>query len=121
MSTNVDHVECLSGELTISEEGKAWLARAAEGEVDDNTPECLPDVETKDGRETVYMTWSGEGSGSAVDRGALKKFFSFTRGTAEFVFYWEGGYFATGYRVVDGVMTEHEVEVKLGPPVKSSS
>jgi hypothetical protein len=147
MSTNVDHAECLSGELTITEEGKKWLSRfdgeetdqnedesdedetdeeesdagEGEGEEDDWWPEVPPQIKrTDDGRDVVRMHWSGECSGHAVTYGALKKFFSFTRGTAEFVFYWEGGEWTTGYRVVDGVMVEHEVEVKLGPPVKTS-
>ncbi len=133
MSTNVDGVECLSGELTITDEGKAWLLRF-DNEDDDNAytaengadatddwwPEIPPSVKkAPDGRELVDMCWCGEGSGNAAHYGALKKFFSFTRGTAEFVFTWEGGSFFTGHRVVDGVMTTHEVEMKLGKEVKS--
>jgi hypothetical protein len=117
MSTNVDSVEYLSGELTISEEGRAWLAKADEGELDEDWyPEIGPTA-YDDG--TVDVAWSGEGSGNAVSYGVLKKFFAFTHGTAEFVFTWEGGDFFTGYRVVDGVVTEHEVEMKLGKEIKS--
>lgn len=116
MSTNVDHVECLSGELTISEEGKAWLAKAEQGE----GPEWFPEVGPRIGHDdTVIMRWSGERSGCAAEYGALEEFFAFTRGTAEFVLCWEGGEFMTGYRVVDGVMTEHHVTVSLGEPVST--
>lgn len=116
MSYNVDHVECLSGELTITEEGRAWLARAEEGEGPEWTPEILPHIGDDD---TVIMYWSGEGSGNAVEQGSLEEFFSFTRGTAEFLFFWEGGESVSGYRVVDGAMTEHEVEMKLVAPLKT--
>jgi hypothetical protein len=112
MSTNVDHVECLSGELTISEEGRSWLEKAENGEIE-WFPECGPGV-TVDG--TVDMCWSGCRSGtSTID--TLPRFFSFTRGTAEFVLHWDG-MGCEGIRVVDGVMTKHEVEMKLGKEVK---
>lgn len=122
MGYNVDHVECLSGELTISEEGKAWLVRAENGE----GPEWFPEIGPRIGDDdTVIMRWSGEGSGNAASargidpctRSPLEEFFSFTRGTAEFVFYWEGGESRSGYRVVDGAMKEYEVEIRLGAPI----
>jgi hypothetical protein len=110
MGTYIDHVEWLSGELAISEEGERWLDNPQE----DCFPECPPKIENG---KVVKMWWSGEGSGNAVADGTLAKFFSFTRGTAEFVFYWKG-MGPEGYRVVDGVMTKHEVEMKLGKEIK---
>lgn len=110
MSTNIDHVKVLSGELTISEEGERWLDNPQE----DWFPECPPKI--VDGK-VDKMWWSGEGSGNAVAGGTLAKFFSFTKGTAEFVFYWKG-MGPEGIRVVDGVMTKHEVEMKLGRKIK---
>lgn len=113
MSTNIDHVEVLSGELTISEEGKAWLDAAKDGAVD-WFPECGPEI-GEDGK--VAMGWSGTSSGNAIYYDVLEKFFSFTKGTAECVFHWRG-IGREGYRVVDGVMTRHDVEMKLGKEVK---
>ena len=112
MSANIDHVEVLSGELTISEEGKKWLDEAEEGNVE-WFPECGPRIGDDD---TVIVRWSGSRSGtSTVD--TLPKFFSFTKGTAEFVFYWDG-MGPDGIRVVNGVMTRHHVEIKLGEEIK---
>jgi hypothetical protein len=116
MSFNVSHVECISGELTILEEGVEWIDRnwrSADDGPDAWFPECGPELADDN---TVKVYWSGEGSGNAVLCGALEKFFSFTRGTAEFIFYWEGG--VDGYRVIDGKMTRHEIDMSLGKEVK---
>ncbi len=119
MGQRITSVDCLSGELTISDDGIAWLNRddfdldGPDGRLPESAPEARHDGE----RYVVDMHWTGEGSATAIDCGALRKFFSLTRGTAEFVFTWNGGDFCTGYRVVDGVMTEHEVEFKLGKEV----
>lgn len=112
MSTNVISVECLSGELTITPEGEAWLEEERAW-----MPSNRPSVEWQKGCNVVKMRWSGECSGNAIYEGNLKRFFSFTRGTAEFVFYWEGGLGCEGYRVVDGKMTRHEVVMSLGEEV----
>jgi hypothetical protein len=108
MGARIDHVECLSGELTISEEGKTWTDESC------TVPECPPVFGTNN---KVKMRWSGEGSSYSFGDGTLEKFFSFTRGTAEFLFYWEG-MGVEGIRVVNGKMTKHEVEMKLGKEVK---
>ncbi len=112
MATNVISVTTIRGELTITPEGEEWLDAPREW-----MPARRPRITTRaDGAHVVEMQWSGECSGMAVHR-HLETFCLFTRGTAEFVFFWEGGYGPEGYRFVDGKLTQHKVIMSLGDEV----
>lgn len=60
--------------------------------------------------------WHGEGSGSRWDI-LVMKVLPKTMGRADLVYCWEGGEWYVGLRVVDGVVTEHEVVHVLGAPI----
>jgi hypothetical protein len=62
---------------------------------------------------TLQLEWAGERSASSISEGILAKPLRFTSGSADFLFFWEG-MGVEGIRVVDGVMTKHNVELKLG-------
>ena len=110
MGSRIDHVEVLSGELTISEEGKVWLAEAENGE-HGTFPEIGPDIGDD---STLQLHWSGNRSASVFSDGTLADLLRLTSGKADFVVHWEGIMGVEGIRVVDGKMTRHHVEMKLG-------
>lgn len=123
MSYNVDSARIISGSLTISRIGREWLERdefPRSPKEDSVLPESYPRCgeEDNDGYAPITnMWWSGEASGKAVECGAFEKFLSFTKGTADIILTWEGGDSFSGYRVVDGQVTEHLVEMVLGEQV----
>lgn len=65
-------------------------------------------------RTIARLAWQGEGSGSSFDAVLVKSVLPRTQGTADFVVTWEGGDKHTGLRVVEGVVTQHEVVQALG-------
>ncbi len=119
MSYNVDRTKILTGELWLSREGRAWLERRSlpkEPKEDSELPEKRPrygDIQRDDLARITHFAWGGENSGNAVECGAFRKMLSFTRGSADILLTWEGGDSFSGYRVADGVVTRHMVEMKL--------
>ncbi len=104
------------GELTISDEGVQWV----NGELPDQwsnedftVAENPPTFTREGGENVVAMDWTGEDTWKTARDGALAKFFSFTKGTAEFVFVREDGHMV-GVRVVDGKMTVHKLKLDMG-------
>lgn len=133
MSYNVDSARVLKGQLWISREGREWVDGDVEGDTEATLPENTPEWECPQGNYTAEeqalvergyakipngkFWWSGSWSGNAVHEGTWKKFLSFTLGSADILLTWEGGDCFSGYRVVDGVTTEHEVVMVLGDPI----
>ena len=120
MSYNVDNVKTLSGKLTIS---RASLRKIKRMRIE--TPECcfLDAIFVKEGKDDDAesfdiedLEWYGEGSGYAFED-LLTKVLPFTKGTMEVVVTWEGGDSVNGLRIVDGTVTKHEVEMKLGKKI----
>lgn len=68
-----------------------------------------PDVEYP----IEHPDWYGDGAGSSWDI-LIEKIFPRTRGQIDIIYCWEGGESYTGIRVIDGVVTEHEVIRSLG-------
>ena len=69
--------------------------------------------------EIKHIGWTGE---NAQWLEHLKTALSFTQGIADILQVWEGGKSVepfTGLRVVDGVVTMHQVEMSLGAEVQS--
>ncbi len=56
--------------------------------------------------------WSGEWSGHTLD--SLKETLGYFDGEADLVLTWEGGDCHSGLRLREGVVTEHEVVMRLG-------
>ncbi len=113
---NIIFVHALSGSLTISDEGIRWLdgKPGDKWSNEDVAPaENTPSWTREDGENIVIMDWTGEDTGTTASDGGLAKFFSFTKGTAEFLFVLEDGTLV-GVRVVDGKMTTHLLKVELG-------
>jgi hypothetical protein len=116
MSYNIDSIETLSGSLEIHASDLAVDQR--EWPPEDN---FIEDVQRQSGDGPFgwlpikRLAWSGEGSGSTEP--LLKTLLSKTRGSAEFILCWEGGDSFSGLRVIDGVVTEHEVIQTLGEEV----
>jgi len=123
VSYNVDNAAILTGQLWLSREGREWLDRRSlvrEPKEDSALPERRPrygDIQRDDLARITHFTWGGENSGNAVECGAFRKLLSFTKGTADILLTWEGGDSFSGYRVVDGVVTRHMVEMTLGEEI----
>lgn len=129
MSYNVDTTDYLSGSLTMTVAECRRLASKYDGDL----PECcFLDLDEDEGdgladHNIIEISapdmWSGSGSGRAlIDKpGRLSpmaaEIFAATRGEADILFTWEGGDSFTGLRVRDGVVTFHEVEMKLGKEI----
>lgn len=113
MSYNVDTIDVVAGELTIT---KMNLMRAQSAVPQEDRPEvCWLDeteVDWRSYRTPVRLTWEGEGSGPTWL--AFKRSLLFTSGQADLVVCWEGGDSYTGLRVNNGLVTEHEVIHTLG-------
>ncbi len=110
------HIHHTYGELTISDDGIRW----ANGEIpdqwsnEDEAPaENMPSYIREHGENVVIMDWTGEETVETARNGALAKFFSFTKGKAEFVFVAENGHMV-GVRVEDGRMSVHKLKLDLG-------
>ena len=123
MSYNIDNAAILTGQLWLSRDGREWLDREElpstpfeDTLLPESTPRCGPECD--DGYALITnFWWSGEGSGNAVECGAFRKLLSFTKGSADILLTWEGGDSFSGYRVVDGVVTRHMVEMTLGEEI----
>ena len=61
----------------------------------------------------MSMSWSGDFSGASYEDVLIKKVLPCTKGKIECVMSWEGGDSFTGLQVIDGVVTECDVEFKL--------
>ena len=134
MSYNVDSASVLEGQLWISREGQEWLSGDT---CEDSLPEVTPEWESPQPNYTAEeqalvergyakipnckLWWHGGGSGNAVHEGTWEKFLRYTVGSADILLTWEGGDSFSGYRVVDGVVTEHEVVMALGEPIEKKS
>lgn len=126
MSYNIGSIDYLGeGRLRIN----AQVRKKLRIELEDRLPETnfleddgsVIEVEELPGRteelEITRVRWRGEGSGRSED--LLHKALAATWGSADLLLTWENGNSHSGLRVVDGKVTEHEVEFKLGAEVKS--
>ncbi len=125
MSYNIDHNEIISrsDSFGITRKNLTKLRRWAD-QNEDKLPEgcldgqCWYNDDSTDQFIPIHDIWFyGEGSGWALEVGAFNKLCSYFSGTADVVFYWEGGNSVSGYRITDGKVTEHHVIVSLGDPV----
>ncbi len=106
MSYNIDSIDYIRGKLYMSRAAR----RSAEAAFD--LPEICFLNESDgdvcfDGDAIDKLWWSGAGSGHAFK--TLKQVLAQTTGNADLLLTWEGGDSHTGLRVVEGVVTEHEV------------
>ena len=124
MGYNIGSIDYLGeGRLRINAQVRKKLRKKLDGLPEGNFLEdddCVEEVEELPGQtEELLITnpsWYGEGSGRSEDK--LREALSKTTGTAELILTWENGNSHSGLRVVDGKVTEHEVEFKLGAEVK---
>ena len=114
MSYNITSIKYIGTEkLTIN---AADLARAST-ELRGKTPaRCfIDDIKQLNQAFDVFqigqVEWCGE---CANDEEALFRALSYTQGSADLLVIWEGGDSLTGLRVHNGVVTEHEVVMRLG-------
>jgi hypothetical protein len=119
LSYNIDTHVLVSGNLTLT--GAQIRAFLEEG---DRLPEDCHlldfDAEDLDPEKTYDFepSWRASGSGWSYEDVLLKKVLPATRGSADIIYTWEGGDSFTGIRVVDGVVTRHEVEMVLGAEIR---
>ena len=120
MSTNIDSHEVVAGDgLTLMGRQIVGLLATLEGELpEDHLLSDYIDEEVEmDKVYEVDPNWRCSRSGNSYDV-LLEKVLTETRGSADIVYTWEGGEFFTGVRVLDGVVTRHEVVMTLGDEIK---
>ncbi len=120
MSTNIDSHEVIAGDgLTLTGRQIVSLLATLEGDLPgDHLLSDFSDEEVEmDKVYEVKPTWRSTWSGNSYDT-LLKKVLPETQGSADIVYTWEGGDFFTGVRVVNGVVTQHEVCMALGDELK---
>jgi len=113
MSYNIDHIEYLSGKLTISRKVTGKLKRKyaremAEGNFLDEIDE---DADGPDDAPIEKLWWYGEGSDHSYD--LFKTLLQSTKGTAVILLVWEGGDSQTALAIADGVVTEKKVKTVI--------
>ena len=138
MSTNIDSVDTISGQLfmtprsaleVVIEIGEGELPGGnfledfcEEGPYDEDEDEYpLVVASVYDGSEDVpvkvVVYCYGECSGLSYDA-LIETVLPRTTGSADLIFCWGGGDFYSGVRVVEGVVTKHEVVMALGDEEK---
>ena len=105
-------METISGGLTISSSNRdklieEWkeVTTPEDNFIEDLDTECVAD-------QVVDPVWYGEFSGSTFPY--FLDVLTYTYGSIEIIVTWEGGEDVQGIRVVEGVVTQHKVERKLG-------
>ena len=116
MSYNINSHEIVAGTgLTLTGRQIASLLAVLEGDLPED--HILTDFIDEDlEMDKVYEVnpaWRGTWSGNSYDT-LLKKVLPETQGSADIVYTWEGGDYFSGIRVVNGVVTKHEVVRALG-------
>ena len=124
MSTNIDSVEVLTGDVGIKAGDVLRL-------VEESLPEScfLDDMESlarsaiiEHGPDYVLVIrnfwWGGEGSGHDYYETFLPRVAPLLVGKADLLFFWEGGNGTTGIRVDAGTVTECDVQYVLVPKAK---
>lgn len=122
MSYNIDHIEVIKNDnfrIKASALKKLYKDYINDGEhwpesnFAEQYTEHVNNPTVKSG--FVYIDhgfwYNGEGSGWAFD--ALKERLKEFKGSAELIVAWEGGDAVSGIRVIDGIVTEHEVKMSL--------
>lgn len=136
MSYNIDSVDTISGQLFLTPAaalalkikiGESELPESNIlddsgflGEGDEGEPQLDDDYYGEDKENTpvaVKVSWSGTYSGRSYEH-LVEKVLPATTGSADLIFYWEGGDSFSGLRVVEGVVTKHEVVMTLGDEEK---
>lgn len=118
MSYNPDSITRIAGnDLTIHADDIKMLVAKHERDLPGDcflTDSRATQREPGNLRTITRLAWRSEGSGSSFDAVLVKSVLPRTRGTADFVVTWEGGDAHTGLRVIEGVVTQHEVVQALG-------
>ncbi len=118
MSYNIDSIDIIAADgFCIPRPKLAALV----SEFGDELPECsvLHPEMTKDWDEFRGMLfpkrfdWYGEGSGGTFETLRDKVLPAFL-GSADLLLVWEGGDSQSGLRLVNGIVTEHEITFALG-------
>jgi len=118
MSYNISHSAYIgSGRLTITKRALRKLLEDYEDDLAEGNFLHVLHGKIKgygDEEEIVVENfwWYGEYSGHSY-RDILPKILSFTKGTADILFVWEGGNDFSGLHVENGVCQERKVEVSL--------
>lgn len=123
MSYNIDHIEVLSGALSIRVADLRRLRRALKETAPKNC--FLDDLASKLEKideppkemtiDSARFWWHGEGSGNSYSDVFLPAVVPCLRGTADLVLTWEGGDSVSGLRIADGKATECKVVQTLAP------
>lgn len=118
MSFNPGSIKRIAGDdLTILNEDLKQLVTQYEKDLPEDcfiTDNKTMSSSNSPTRTIRRLAWSGEGSGSSFDAVLVKAVLPRTRGIADFIVTWEDGDTHTGLRVVNGVVTQHEVVHALG-------
>jgi hypothetical protein len=118
VSYSIDSNEYLSGRLSISLGDWRRLAN----ELSDDLPErtFLNEQTPPQGDDSVIVPivkfwWYGEGAGYESEELFKKKVAPFLIGEADILLVWEGGDSHTGWRIIDGKVTDCKVVSSLVP------
>lgn len=127
MSYKIDGVEVISNENARISKTDLQAAKEACGDeipesslfdmLDERNQKYLPTARYDSESDCFILEksfwWSGECSGRTYET-LLMHVLPKIQGTLELMFVWEHGDSYSGVRVVDGKVTQHEVEFKLG-------
>lgn len=115
MSYNIDHIKVLKCKAWMSSADAKACMRLAD------LPECsfLEEMKRTDSKGRRFIDpkkfwWTGESSGNTWEPTFLAVIAQKIHGELEAIIFWEGGDTVSGLRIVDGVVTEHEVIMTLG-------